>query len=61
MKRRALFATLTLGALSSFATLAPTAFAQTPIKFALDWRFEGRRRPILWRSTRATTRPKGWT
>ncbi len=47
MKRRALFATLTLGALSSFATLAPTAFAQTPIKFALDWRFEGPAAPYF--------------
>ena len=37
-----------------------TAAAQTPIKFALDWRFEGPAAPYFERSTKATTRPKGW-
>jgi len=47
MKRRALFTTLAIGALSALATLSPIAAAQTPIKFALDWRFEGPAAPYF--------------
>jgi NitT/TauT family transport system substrate-binding protein len=42
MKTKFVFATL-------LATLASgTAFAQTPVKFTLDWRFEGPSAPYLW-------------
>ena len=40
MKRRALFATLTLGALSSFATLRPCVCPDTD-QVRPDWRFRG--------------------
>jgi hypothetical protein len=40
---------------------ASAAAAQTPLNFALDWRFEGPQRPISSPSTRATSPPPGST
>jgi hypothetical protein len=45
-------------ALGSFAS-ATAAFAATPIKFQLDWRFEGLRRCFCSLSPRAISRPQG--
>ncbi len=54
-----LFRTLagvTLGFTVVFA--APESHAQTPIKFSLDWKFEGPLAPFLLRSTKVISKPK---
>jgi NitT/TauT family transport system substrate-binding protein len=48
-------------ALAALGALPTAVLAQTPVKFQLDWRFEGPAALFLARRPRATSRPPSWT
>lgn len=61
--RRLFSKTAALAAMGLFvgiSTAPMTAFAQTPIKFTLDWKFEGPAAGFLLALDKDISRPKGW-
>jgi hypothetical protein len=59
MQKSKLFGIFAGAAIAALAASPVTA--ETDVKFALDWKFEGPRRPTSSPSTRATTRPRAST